>query len=183
MNAMDELKNEHRAIECALDILSALAGRIHEPQAVEDAERLLDFFRTFADKCHHGKEEALLFPALEQSGITRQGGPIGVMLAEHDVGRGHIREMAQAIVMLKQGANQPAAEIFGQHARAYVAMLKQHIFKEDNVLFVMAENRLSAAQKQSLLREFERVEKEIIGEGRHETYHQLLENLTNLYIG
>jgi hemerythrin-like domain-containing protein len=43
-------------------------------------EPFLEFFRGFADKCHHCKEEDRLFPCMEARGIPREGGPIGVML-------------------------------------------------------------------------------------------------------
>ena len=76
MNPIKDLKNEHRGIETALRILERVAnrfGQAPDPELVIDGEALIDFFRTFADTCHHGKEEQLLFPALEQLGVSRQG--------------------------------------------------------------------------------------------------------------
>ena len=62
---------------------------------------LQEFFRLFADQCHHGKEEELLFPLLEQKGIPRTGGPIGVTLHEHEEGRALVRQMGDAVEATK----------------------------------------------------------------------------------
>ncbi|MEM3061405.1 MAG: hemerythrin domain-containing protein, partial [Candidatus Bathyarchaeia archaeon] len=59
-------------------------------------EQVLEFIKFFADKCHHGKEEDLLFPAMEEAGIPKGGGPIGMMLTEHAMGRGYVKAMSKA---------------------------------------------------------------------------------------
>ena len=93
--ATEVLKQEHRVIENVLDALERLA-KAAETSALAEWEKAIDFARNFADKCHHLKEENLLFPALEERGIPREGGPIGMMLAEHEEGRGYVRAMAAA---------------------------------------------------------------------------------------
>jgi hemerythrin-like domain-containing protein len=57
----------------------------------------VDFVRNFADRCHHAKEEENLFPRMEARGVPRDGGPIGVMLFEHEEGRAYVRAIAGAI--------------------------------------------------------------------------------------
>ena len=183
MNPIEELKDEHRGIETALRVLESMAGRLDQaPNAelVRDGEALIDFFRTFSDACHHGKEEKLLFPALERIGVSRQGGPIGVMLAEHDQGRGHVRGMAAALKSLQED-NPAAARSFREHALAYIHLLRQHIDKENRVLFQIADQHLSDPAKQELAEQFEEVEQKIIGAGKHEQYHALLETLAERY--
>ena len=72
MNPIDELKQEHEGIKLSLEILSRIAQNMQrnvEPGAAEDMGRLIEFFTVFVDTCHHGKEEELLFPALEDIGV------------------------------------------------------------------------------------------------------------------
>ncbi|MEZ8221428.1 Hemerythrin-like domain-containing protein, partial [Candidatus Fervidibacteria bacterium JGI MDM2 JNZ-1-D12] len=135
---------------------------------------LLDFFRVFADLCHHGKEEGLLFSELEAKGIPKEGGPIGVMLHEHDEGRNLQRQMREAVSDLSNEANR---QKFTAAARDYIALLRQHIWKEDNVLFKMAEQVLTEVDDKELAERFERYEREHIGEGVHERYHHLVHGL------
>lgn len=183
MNATDQLRAEHDGILKMLQILETLAKRIAagEPVEFSHIDRIVEFLQVFADQCHHGKEETLLFPALEQAGIPRQGGPIGVMLSEHDHGRNFIAAMKKAAAQLVEGdaAGGPA---FVAAARGYIDLLRNHIDKENNVLFGMADRSLSQAQQDQLYAEFENLERERIGEGRHEAYHALLDELAGTYL-
>ena len=91
MHPTEVLSQEHRAIE---NMLGALEEQIRAAPAGQPFPRrffdeALDFFRNFADGCHHAKEENLLFPRMKERGVPENGGPIGVMLAEHEQGRGH----------------------------------------------------------------------------------------------
>ncbi len=178
MNPIEELKTEHRAVEEALRILEGICRRSEAERriAAPDAERVLEFLAVFVDTCHHGKEEELLFPALEREGVPRDGGPIGVMLAEHDAGRAHIAGMRRALA-------QAAPAEFVQHARAYADLLRQHIFKEDNVLFRIAAQRLSPELEAELREGFDRIEAEKVGPGRHEAFHRMLDELGRSYPG
>ena len=130
----------------------------------------------FADKCHHGKEEDLLFPRLELKGMPRHGGPIGVMLHEHDQGRAYIREMVEAAVEYSSGDAGAGLKWSGA-ARNYTALLRNHIEKENQILFVVAERILSDSEQEELAREFEKIETEKMGEGTHERLHALMEKL------
>ena len=165
--ATEVLSAEHRVIETVLNALEKLAQDA-ESSALTDWAKALDFCRNFADKCHHLKEEKLLFPALEERGIPREGGPIGMMLAEHEEGRGYVRAMAAAF---EAAAQDPGARrILRSKATAYIRLLREHITKEDEVLFQMADNVLSAEEQQKLLRDFEEHESREIGVGFHEKY-------------
>lgn len=183
MNPIEELKTEHRAVEESLRILAGICTRIEKQGGIPEPahiEQLIEFFAVFVDTCHHGKEEELLFPALEAQGVSRQGGPIGVMLAEHVAGRDHIQGMRRALADYHRGGKTAAAD-FVQHARSYMDLLRQHIAKEDNVLFQIADQRLPAEIKDGLMKGFERIEEEKVGAGRHEAFHRMLEELGRLY--
>jgi hemerythrin-like domain-containing protein len=172
------LRQEHDAILRMLDVTDAIVQQLERNQRVapETLAGLLEFFRLFADRCHHGKEEELLFPLLERKGMAHEGGPIGVMLHEHEQGRSLVRQMGDAADAYGSGQAQAGAR-WADAARSYVALLRQHIDKENNVLFMMAENVLSAAEQAELVAAFEKVEEEKMGAGTHERLHALMDKL------
>ncbi len=184
MKPTEQLKEDHEAIKLMLKIMAAISDKLDNGDSVEPdhLERIIDFIRTFADKCHHGKEEDLLFPAIEEAGIPRNGGPTGMMLVEHDEGRGYVKEMADAAEKYKSGDN-GAAKNFAQNARNYINLLAQHIDKENNVLYFIADSHVSAEKQAELAAQFEKVEREKIGPGKHEEYHRLLHQLEEKYLG
>ncbi len=182
MKVTRDLKDEHGGIKVMLSILGKVCDRIEAGQRVETkhVEEILEFLKVFVDKCHHAKEEDHLFPAMEKAGIPREGGPIGMMLHEHQAGRDFIRGMAQAADGLGKG-DAAAAMRFVANARGYTELLLQHIDKEDNILYPMAERRLPAAVDKTLAAEFEKVEEERVGHGRHEEFHRMMDRLKAVY--
>ena len=184
MKAIQELRMEHDAVRLTLKVLDRicqkieLSGKLDDPQ---DVDHLLEFFTVFVDKCHHGKEEELLFPALEQIGVNRDKGPIGVMLREHQLGRECVQKMKTAFLQFKAGAV-PAAVDFTRSARDYISLLNQHIDKENNILFPIAEKQLTEAKLAELLKGFERIEEQKIGVGKHEEFHKMIDQLESAYL-
>jgi hemerythrin-like domain-containing protein len=148
-DAIDILMGEHRIIEKVLEALEDAAERDLPPSFYE---RALDFLAGFADGCHHGKEEERLFPALEQCGIPRAMGPIGVMCDEHVEGRGHVKRMRECL-------RRDDRDGMRRESVAYAALLRQHIRKEDEILFVMARHVLAPQDARRLSREFEEVDR------------------------
>lgn len=169
------LSDEHRVIERVLDALQRLTAVPVNP-LLEQWRKALDFFRHFADQCHHFKEEKVLFPALEEHGIPREGGPIGMMLAEHEEGRGHVRSMIDAVEQVAQG-NGAASTTLLDHARAYVTLLREHIQKEDDILFRMADEVIPEEEQRRILKDFENHEAEEMGAGAHEKYLSIAREL------
>lgn len=184
MNAIDELIHEHEAVRLTLRILNrigqeiATTGKISNP---EHLDQLFDFFSTFVDRCHHGKEEEQLFPALEEVGVSREGGPVGIMLKEHQQGRDLVAKMKTALDLYENG-NKDAAQIFIRHANDYTTLLEFHIDKENKVLFPMAVKHLPKSKLAELKKGFDRIETDKIGAGKHEYYHQMLDALEGLYL-
>jgi hemerythrin-like domain-containing protein len=184
MKPIQDLIAEHEAVKLTLRILDKICDNIEQTGMISHPEhlnQLIEFFSVFVDKCHHGKEEELLFPALEASGIPRERGPIGVMLAEHRQGRDHIQKMKAAMSQYNEGDRNAAAELV-KNARGYIALLRQHIDKENNVLFPMGDNRLSEKKKAELWEGFETIETQKIGTGRHEAFHKMIEYLESVYL-
>lgn len=176
--ATETLRHEHDAILRMLDATEETARQLAAGAPVEPRilEGLLEFFRLFADQCHHGKEEDLLFPKLAEKGLPRNMGPIGVMLLEHDQGRALVRQMADAAADHKAG-REDAAGRWAESARSYAALLREHIAKENHILFVMAERMLTAEEQQELSAQFETVEVEKMGAGTHQRLHALMDRL------
>ncbi len=176
--AIEDLKHEHEAILSALAILDKIAESIDRGSAPgkTDLRNFIGFLKEFADKCHHGKEEGMLFPALVKAGIPERGGPIGVMLSEHVQGRNLIAQMEASIV---SAVDQRA---FATAAKQYSSLLQDHIRKENNVLFPMAEKTLDGAVLEKLYGSFEEHEEKVIGQGRHEELHKILKELKAKYL-
>ena len=176
--ATEVLMAEHRGIERMLAAMERNLGKLEsgDTSPVPMFADGVDFLRNFADKCHHHKEEKLLFPALAARGIPVEGGPVGVMLHEHDLGRGYIKAMSDALPGAEKG-NRAALRDLASAARAYIQLLRDHIHKEDNILFQMANRALSEDEQQKMAGEFDQVEEEVIGPGVHERYHKMLDEL------
>jgi hemerythrin-like domain-containing protein len=178
MKATDILMEEHTIIKRVLTALDTAAQRLERGQVVRAGFFIdaTDFIKGFADSCHHMKEEGVLFKAMVASGMPAQGGPISMMLAEHEQGRAYTRAMREAAQKLQSGDESARDQVI-RSARGYVALLRQHISKEDNILFPMAKQVISQAEQGNVAEDFERVEHEEIGEGVHEKYLALAEAL------
>jgi hemerythrin-like domain-containing protein len=179
----EELKQEHEGILLMLRVLNRVAAKIEagEKADADHLEKMVEFLSAFADRCHHGKEEDLLFPAMEKAGVPRERGPIGVMLMEHEEGRGYIRKMGDALARNKKGEPTALGD-FAKGARQYLNLLTQHIRKENQVLFPMGDRVLSQEVQARLAEGFEKMEEERIGKGTHERFHKLLEDLEEKYL-
>jgi hemerythrin-like domain-containing protein len=175
--AIDDLKNEHDAILSAIQILERMIAGIEKAPSVntKDMQDFIGFLKEFADKCHHGKEEGLLFPALIQAGLPEKGGPIGVMLADHAQGRQFIRDMEESLTPEVDRVK------LAQAAGGYATLLRNHIQKENTLLFPMSEKMLTEMQLEQLYEGFEEHEEKVIGQGRHEELHAMLKSLQEKY--
>lgn len=157
MTPTDILMQEHRLILSVLDSLEEAADRLENGQDV-DADFFIDaaeFVSGFADKCHHGKEEDILFVAMTAMDMPQDSGPVAVMLAEHDAGRQYTAAFRSAAEQLKAGDTAAAADVV-RNVYDYVNLLREHIVKEDNVLFPMAEQIIPADKMAQVSEEFQR---------------------------
>jgi hemerythrin-like domain-containing protein/uncharacterized protein (DUF2249 family) len=171
------LKDEHDLILQALDAMEHKIAGLETGAPPDRAyfEKAVEFLRTFADQCHHGKEEHLLFKTMLDRGFPLQGGPIAVMLSEHELGRSFIRGIADGAAVL--GKDPAAAQQVIASGREYIQLLRAHIDKENTILFPLADNVLSPEDQAHLGKEFERFETEETGAGVHEASLRLLEEL------
>ncbi|HLE81239.1 MAG TPA: hemerythrin domain-containing protein [Dehalococcoidia bacterium] len=171
------LKQDHRVIERMLKVLATTADRLDKGQEVDPSvfDRSLDFIRQFADYNHHGKEEDILFNAIEQAGIPKHGGPVGVMLEEHDEGRKGVQKMVQGLERYRAGDKSAAAQIV-RGARDYVYVLRSHIPKEDDILYPLADEVVPPKVHSQMQEQFEKVEEERMG-AKRPYYLQMVDDL------
>lgn len=176
--AIETLMHEHRLIVRVMGSLETFARRVEE-EGLEDRARLgqyVEFARTFADHCHHRKEEDGLFRAMMDHGLPRESGPLAVMYADHDVGR----RLVSALAAVASGSGPFTPEersTVVTNARELAAHLVYHISKEDRVLYPMAERIVPPGDLERLSLDFERIEQQEIGAGEHERLHALAEAL------
>jgi hemerythrin-like domain-containing protein len=178
MTPTEELVHEHKVILHVLDAAERETERIEEAGNVDIAkvEQILDFIRDFADRCHHGKEEGALFRAMERRGMAAESGPLAFMLHEHEIGRERVRLISEVLPQAAKGDPQAVAAV-RDNLLAYVRLLRDHIDKEDNLLYPMADRLLTPEDQEELEKEFARVESEEMGAGTHEKYHDLAHKL------
>jgi len=183
MTLTEGLIQEHNAIEEMLSIMSKIARNIQKDKEFDtgDVEKIIDFLRTFADKCHHGKEETGLFPALVLIGIPEDNDRVDVMLQEHNVGRGYINGLIAGVEDYKKNFT-TSYGLVSACLTNYVNLLHSHIQKEEDVLFPIADKVLSEQKRNEILEQFKIIEEEVRGHADIEQYHELLKQLKIKYI-
>ncbi len=151
MLATEDLMKEHQLILKYIDLMERYAEfdlkDLMAPILFENANCFIQFIHEFADHFHHAKEEDILFRYLEIPGVLTHCNPVPQMLFEHNKAREFVRNMENAIQTKE--INELTVNV-GQYAR----LLKEHIYKEDNILYPMAERGLSDEAKSSLLKEY-----------------------------
>lgn len=144
-------------------------GRFRNWQFFIDA---VDFIRNYADRFHHAKEEDVLFVELIKNGMPEKQSPIEAMHIEHDQGRAFVRAMAGAAEKALAGeAGQ--IPVIAEHAAGYIALLREHIDKEDNILYPLAERILPEAVRAPMVAAYAKTEAQT--PGLEEKYQRLVE--------
>lgn len=180
--ATTDLRSEHVGVGRMLGILDAMARRTREGAAPDpqDLAQAIEFLRVFVDRCHHGKEEGLLFPAMQSAGMTSAEPTIATLLAQHVQGRAAVSRIDEAAQRF--GAADPAAgQMLAEAIGSYTKLLHAHIRLEENDCFAPADHELPASVQDDLAEGYERIEREVIGEGVHEAFHALLDRLEDTY--
>lgn len=169
--ATQDLRKEHEAILYVLQLLDKMmeSDRFDAESKLGYYGEVVYFLKIFADKCHHGKEENYLFKELISKRVSNEAGPVGVMLQEHAQGRDYIAKMSQSF-------NDKDLKGFNTAAIQYRDLLRGHIDKESNVLFMMADKVIDEQAQSLLFEQFEQHEENVVGHGVHEKLHAMIDS-------
>ncbi len=176
--ATQNLENDHVQILRLIEVMERVTKSI-DPNA-EHLELIVKVIREFADGLHHAKEEQLLFPLMVQKGFSNESGPVAVMLHDHAEGRNYVKGMAENITLFKKGEPGALKTVYG-NMLAYADLLKNHIGKENNVLFRMADKAFTSAEQESLLLDFTKVENRQENGNSEDDYVALIDTLAGIY--
>jgi len=172
------LRRDHELIEKVIKAMESTIQLLNDGKQIPESILLpvIDFSKNFTDVCHHSKEENSLFPALEQAGMPRNMGPIAIMLMDHERSRELGKEMeSSANNYISSGDSTKLINDMQQ----YVEHITEHLWKENNKLFMMAEARLQYVSKKidQELNEIEKTKLKETGKTR-EHFEQLAETLS-----
>src|SRR5690242_14325324 len=128
----DQLKQDHDDMRTMVAVLSEMANRFDqgEPVSGGDLREVLEYMDTFVSRCHHAKEEEVLFPALEETGLQREGGPLEIMSAEHQLEANFLSGMTDAVARYADG-DAGAGQTITQYARDFSLLLSRDMEQED----------------------------------------------------
>ena len=148
-NVTQILSDEHQNILKVIDAVLNECNELEKGKALDVSffNKVIDFIKNYADKFHHAKEEDILFKAMLEQEENLHCNPIPVMLHEHESGREFVKAMEIGLQ-----TNNKSHLI--KNARAYCYLLQEHIYKEDNILYPMAEQALNDEQKQKVLEKY-----------------------------
>ena len=176
--ATEALEREHKVIQKVVAVMAQLVAQLELRHTVDhDVLRdLLQFMRVFSDQCHHGKEESYFFPYLESKGVPSTGCPLSALKGEHAKSRQLLDNLNSAAANYIADAEKGRLTLI-QVLQSLVALYPAHIWKEDYLLFPMADKILGEADQELLLGQFEMAE-EGLGTNAHETFEKLANDLT-----
>jgi len=176
--ATQNLENDHVQILRLIEVMEWIT-KSADPN-VDDLETVVKVIREFADGLHHAKEEQLLFPLMVEKGFSIQTGPVAVMLHDHEEGRNYVKGMAENIALFKKGEPDSLLAVYS-NMLGYSDLLKNHIGKENNVLFRMADKAFTSAEQESLLLDFTKVENKQESGCSKDDYVALIDRLAGIY--
>ncbi len=189
MSASADLHIEHTSVLRMVRVLEAFRDRMEKGEIPErdDFASAVEFLRVFVDRCHHGKEEQLLFPALTEAGDADMQRLIEQLMKEHKIGRGHVAALVAAVGLDAGLSGKESEERQVDVARAshaissYVELIRPHVVTEEKTVFPAADRLLSPSVQERLEQGYERIEAEVIGPGRHEEFQTMLRDLKARY--
>ena len=176
--ATKNLENDHIYVLKLTDVMKAVTRS--ENIDIEHVGNIIDIIRNFADGLHHAKEENIFFPALEKKGFSAQQGPVAVMLHEHVQGRNFVKGISDNLELYKNGKKDSIEGIY-KNMTGYADLLFNHIAKENNILFRMADKSLSGEEQNNLLTDFEKIEQNRPEGSRVKDYINRINTLAEMY--
>ncbi len=182
MGVTETLKSEHNLILLGLAVMENMCRRHDNGGAIDPVafERLVSFFREFADRLHHAKEEDILFRAMEQEWVFDEHDLIGGLMADHTLGRVFLGSMDESIALMRSDADDAAGDLV-ESARCYMGLLMHHICRENTSLCELVEKELTPDQLAMLADEFAQSEKDKFPPGTRKKHEMSVEALRDEY--
>ena len=168
------LSKEHENILKIVDALEFKIEQLNDKSIdISFFKKVIDFIRNYADKFHHAKEEDILFKEFNK--CAEEGcvhcNPVEQMLVEHDEGRKNVK-------LMESGLNEKNKDKLIEGATNYIRLIREHIFKEDNILYPMADEVLSEEVKKIMLEKFKEIS--IAKKKEVENFEKFTKEVTNL---
>lgn len=175
MQSRGPLMVEHRLIEKMIDKMHEAAMQIRAEQGIDPffIDAVVDFIHFYADRTHHGKEEAIFFKRLESKELSEEDRRImNELLGDHEFARAVTRKLSEANRKFKLGDDSALVEIAG-HLFTLSEFYPQHIKKEDTVFFPASRNYLTLEEDSDLIALYSDFDRQLI----HEKYKAVVAEL------
>ena len=166
---------EHRLIERMISQISRELDRIKKERTADVVfiDKAVDFIRTYADRCHHGKEEDILFRDLSKKGISDEHKRImNELIQEHVIGRSTVKSLVQARNAYEEGQEGALDKIIDGFD-TLVKFYPKHIEKEDKHFFLEVMDYFNDKEKEAMLDEYREFDRRLI----HEKYRNIVEDM------
>ncbi|MFA5008160.1 MAG: hemerythrin domain-containing protein [Candidatus Omnitrophota bacterium] len=183
MKATERLKEEHENIKLMANILNKICDKLQYRRELnqEHFSKIIEFLEVFVEKCHHGKEENFLLPAMLEAGVPQDKGPAAFVIMEHKGLHRYFKDIDEAFARLKNGDSKMSEQI-SENLKKYIMLLGQHIDKENNSFFPLVNSLLSEAKQKDLAEDFEIFEMEYISAEKYKELCALSHHLNEFYI-
>ncbi|MDP4267783.1 MAG: hemerythrin domain-containing protein [Bacteroidota bacterium] len=183
MKATEQLKAEHEGIKLILKVMERISNKLEMEKNFlpNDLKRIIEFMKLFVYKCHHSKEEKILFPALEKAGIKNVDGPIEIILNEHPISKLLLSNLEMSLnkfIDRESGSE----ELVIKEIRNFICLMNNHINKENEILFLMAKKALSNERQEELYFKLEEYEERTVDSCKIEEFHNLLNEMKGRYL-
>jgi len=182
MTPTENLINEHKKINELLDIMSKIALKIKSKDVFypNDVEEVVKYLINIIENSHHGKEDDVFYPELISSGIPKETAPLSIINYEHLISVNYLKDISSCVVNCKIG-NDFSGELLADSLTNYVIAIKNHIQREEEIVFPIANEVFSIEKQNEILQRFEVIEQKYISNSFNDQFDELLNKFKNKY--
>jgi len=182
MTPTENLINEHKKINELLDIMSKIALKIKSKDVFypNDVEEVVKYLINIIENSHHGKEDDVFYPELISSGIPKETAPLSIINYEHLISVNYLKDISSCVVNCKIG-NDFSGELLADSLTNYVIAIKNHIQREEEIVFPIANEVFSIEKQNEILQRFEVIEQKYISNSFNDQFDKLLNKFKNKY--
>ena len=182
MTPTENLINEHKKINELLDIMSKIALKIKSKDVFypNDVEEVVKYLINIIENSHHGKEDDVFYPELISSGIPKETAPLSIINYEHIISVNYLKDISSCVVNCKIG-NDFSGELLADSLTNYVIAIKNHIQREEEIVFPIANEVFSIEKQNEILQRFEVIEQKYISNSFNDQFDELLNKFKNKY--